>query len=603
MNLLSSLVKEKIKSAIEIGFNHKIDKVNLELFKGSSFGHFSTSISFELSKKLKKSPKEISEKIVQTIIEIEASEFEKITNINGFINFYFTKEFILENLLENLKNESFGKGNLYENQKVVVEYTDTNPFKEFHIGHFMTNSIGESIFRLVSSQSANVDNVCYSGDVGIHVAKCIYSILSKIESKQYSIQDFISLSNEKTIEELNSSYVDGSKLFENDSDKENIKQLNTLIFQISQKFPKSQGIELVNKYSGDYENIYDKQLVEKIYDKGLQESLKNFNKIYDKLGTNFSAQIFESTTSEIGAKIVFDSLGGLDKGPIFEKSDGAIIWDGKKYDRNVQVLINSKGNPTYTTKDIGLNMLKEKLYKPDLSIILTAREQEFYFKDLVEIFKQLGFKANTIHIPHGEFRNKGGKMSSRTGDIVTMNEIIQQIRQEILINFSSKKDEEFLERISEKVAISCLKYLILKNSLGSNIIYDPKTISDLTGNTGAYLLYTFARLNSVLNKAGSFEFTNDNLEISLISELEAELLVKCLMFNDIVNKAAQEFSPVDIATYTHELAKLFNFYYSENKIISDDNKLQELRLTICLIVKEILNQSLYLLGIESIDNL
>jgi len=110
-------------------------------------------------------------------------------------------------------------------------------------------------------------------------------------------------------------------------------------------------------------------------------------------------------------------------------------------------------------------------------------------------------------------------------------------------------------------------------------------------------------LNSVLNKAGAFEFTNDNLEISLISELEAELLVKCLMFNDIVNKAAQEFSPVDIATYTHELAKLFNFYYSENKIISDDNKLQELRLTICLIVKEIMNQSLYLLGIESIDNL
>ena len=603
MKLLSSLIKDQIRQAVKTEYNQEIKEVNIEFFKGPNFGHFSTSISFELSKILKKNPKEISENIIKAILDNEPSYYEKITSINGFINFYFTKEYILENLLENFERKTFGKGEMFINQKVVVEYTDTNPFKQFHIGHFMTNSIGESIFRLISSQSAEVKNVCYSGDVGIHVAKCIYSILGKIESRQYSLEDFLSLNNNKTIEELNSSYVEGSKLYEDIIHKERIQQLNTLIFKISQKFPESQGINTVNEYQGDYEKMYNAEIIEKIYDKGLQESKNNFNQIYEKLGTNFTAQIFESTTSEIGAKIIYDSLGTSTKTPIFERSDGAIIWDGKKHNRNVQVLVNSKGNPTYTTKDIGLNMLKETTFKPDLSIILTAREQEFYFKDLIEIFKQLGFKANTIHIPHGEFRNKGGKMSSRTGDLVTMDEIVHQIRQEILINFSSKRDEEFLERISEKVAISCLKYLILKNSLGSNIIYDAKTVSDLTGNTGAYLLYTYARISSVLNKAGIFEFTNNVFESSLISEIEAELLVKCLMFNDTVAKAAKEFSPVDIATYAHDLAKAFNFYYSENKIIVEDEKLRDLRLMICLITKEIMNQSLYLLGIESIENL
>jgi arginyl-tRNA synthetase len=599
MNLVSSLIKNQIAEAILLEFNVEAKDITLENYKGENFGHFSTSISFELSKTLKKSPIQIaqilSENLEKNII------FEKVVNINGFLNFYLSIDFIIKNLTNNLNEKNFGKGTLYKDKKIVVEYTDTNPFKQFHIGHFMTNSIGESVFRLVSSQSAKAINVCYSGDVGIHVAKCIYSILDKIEANSYSLEDFLSLNNEKTIEELNSSYVEGSKFYESDKHKENIQQLNSLIFQISQKFPKEQGIKVINNYMGDFEKMYDKETVEKIYDKGLQESKINFNKIYEKLGTNFANQIFESTTSEIGAAAVYNS-------PIFEKSEGAIIWDGKKYDRNVQVLINSKGNPTYTTKDIGLNIMKENIYQPDISIILTAREQEFYFKDLIEIFKQLGFKSNTRHIPHGEFRNKGGKMSSRTGDIVTMDEIIQQIKQEIIINFSSKKDQEFLESVSEKVAISCLKYLILKNSLGSNIIYDPKSVSELTGNTGAYLLYTYARINSILSKAGSFDFDENKINTSLISSTEAELLVKCLMFNEVVNKAAQELSPVDIATYIYDLAKTFNFFYTENKILiskdsQDSESIRDLRLMICLLVKEITNQSLYLLGIESLESL
>lgn len=594
---VSSKISELLKQTIQEEFQLKIDKINIELYKGENFGHYSTSIGFEIAKKIGKSPSDISNILVNSIYSQKKTdlEFEKIDNINGFINFYMTKEFLVSFLKHQLNNNSLGTGDSFLNKKVVVEYTDPNPFKQFHMGHFMTNALGESIFRLISSQGAVASNVCYSGDVGIHVAKTVFGLLTKIENKEYSSQDYLNFSNKKTIEQLGESYVLGSTLYQDESNKNKIQDLNNLIFTVSQKYAKEEGVEVINKYN--YSTDFNYELVEKIYDKGRTESITYFKSIYEKLGSDFKELFFESLTGEFGTKFVTQS-------PIFEKSEGAIIWDGKKYNRNVQVLINSRGNPTYSAKDIGLNILKKIKYNPDISIIITAREQEFYFKDLMEIFKQLGFTQETVHIPHGELRNKTGKMSSRTGDIVTMDDILSQIRSEVLINFSSKKDQDFLENISEQIAISSLKYLILKNSTGTNIIYDPKTVSDLTGNTGSYLLYTFARSSNVLKKAGIFtEFDLNSLKDLKLNQIEEELLIKASMFNEVVSKAAIEYSPVTLATYLYEYAKSFNHFYNELKIIESDSNIKDLRLFITLINKEILGKGLYLLGIKPLENL
>lgn len=594
---LSSKISNLLKNIALEEFQINIKRPNLELYKGANFGHFSSSISFELAKNLGKSPKDMAEIIIDKVYSKNESdlEFEKVENINGFINFYLSSEYLIKFLIELKNNNQFGTGNSFENKKVIVEYTDPNPFKQFHMGHFMTNALGESVYRLISSQGAIASNLCYSGDVGIHVAKTIFGLLKKIENKEYSIEDYLNFNNKKTIEQLGESYVLGSSLYSEENNKNQIQDLNNLIFSISQKYATKENIEIVNKY--EYSDNFDYENIEKIYDKGRNESIIYFKSIYEKLGSNFTELYFESVTGEFGSKFVKDS-------PIFEKSEGAIIWDGKKYNRNVQVLINSRGNPTYSAKEIGLNILKKIKYNPDISIIFTAREQEFYFMDLIEIFKQLGFTQETIHVPHGELRNKGGKMSSRTGDIVTMDDIINQIRQEVLINFSSKKDQEFLERISEQIAISSLKYLILKNSTGTNIIYDPKTVSDLTGNTGAYLLYTYARSSSVLNKAGLFtQFDPTILKDLEINAVEKELLIKSTMFNEVVSKAAQEYSPVVLATYLYEFAKSFNHFYNEVKIIDSETNTKELRLFITLISKEILGKGLNLLGIKPLENL
>lgn len=594
---LSSQITELLKSISQEEFQFSPEKISIELYKGNNFGHYSSSIPFEIARNIGKSPKDIAEIIINKIFEKKENSliFEKIENINGFINFYLSDEHLFSILRDMLNNKTFGTGDTFKNKKVIVEYTDPNPFKQFHMGHFMTNALGESIFRLILSQGAVASNLCYSGDVGIHVAKTIFGLLNKIEKNEYSLEDFLNFTNKKTIEQLGESYVLGSSMYSEDSNKDKIQDLNNLIFTISQKLAKDEGIEIVNNYQ--YSDMFDFNNVEKIYDKGRNESIIYFKSIYSKLGSNFTELYFESTTGEFGSKYVKES-------PIFEESEGAIIWDGKKHNRNVQVLINSRGNPTYSAKEIGLNILKKIKYSPDISIICTAREQEFYFKDLIEIFKQLGFTQDTIHLPHGELRNKNGKMSSRTGDIVTMDDIINQIREEVLINFSSKKDQNFLESISEQIAISSLKYLILKNSTGTNIIYDPKSVSDLTGNTGAYLLYTFARASSVIKKAGVFSEANLKTLTDLSSHpIEKELLVKALIFNEAVSKAAVEYSPVILATYLYDFAKAFNHFYNEVKIIESENDLKNLRLFITLVSKEILEKGLNLLGMKPLENL
>jgi arginyl-tRNA synthetase len=594
---LSSQITELLKSISQEEFQVTPDKITIEHYKGPNFGHYSSSISFDIARKIGKSPKDIAEIIINKIFEEDKIDlnFEKIENINGFLNFYLSDEHIVSFLTDLLENQKLGTGDTFKNKKIIVEYTDPNPFKQFHMGHFMTNALGESIFRLILSQGAVATNLCYSGDVGIHVAKTIFGLLEKIDNKEYSLEDFLNFSNKKTIEQLGESYVLGSSKYSVEGNKDKIQDLNNMIFTISQKLAIEEGIEIVNKYN--YSNLFNFETIEKIYDKGRNESIIYFKSIYSKLGSNFSELYFESVTGEFGSKFVKES-------PIFEESEGAIIWDGKKHHRNVQVLINSRGNPTYSAKEIGLNILKKIKYNPDISIICTAREQEFYFKDLIEIFKQLGFTQETIHLPHGELRNKNGKMSSRTGDIVTMDDIISQIREEVLINFSSKKDQDFLESISEQIAISSLKYLILKNSTGTNIIYDPKSVSDLTGNTGAYLLYTYARSKSVLKKAGVFsKFSSAALTDLSLHPVEKELLVKALMFNEAVSKAAAEFSPVILATFLYDFSKTFNHFYNEVKIIDSEGDLKDLRLFLTLISKEIIEKGLKLLGINPLENL
>lgn len=592
--IISEKIKLEIKEIIKSLYQIDVEKIPLDFYKGSNFGDFSTSIAFELSKRVGKNPHNLADILIEEIVKKSDCEFEKIENVNGFINLYLSSQYLLKYIKDMVNNDIYGKGDLYKGKKVLVEYTDPNPFKLFHIGHFMTNALGESCSRIIKNQGAEVYNLCYQGDVGIHIAKTIYGLLQFINSGKYTIDEFLNFSNSDTIKEVGDAYVVGSQKYNNSEEsKENIQDLNNLIFTISQKLALEQGIEKHNTYKPSL--FFQKDIIEKIYDKGRKESLIYFENIYSKLGTKFDELFFESSTAEIGSKVVSESN-------LFEKSEGAIIWDGKKYDNhNVQVLINKFGIPTYGAKEIGLNLLKKQKYNPDLSLIFTAREQEFYFKDLIKIFDLLKFGQKTMHFPHGELRLKTGKMSSRTGEVITLEEIIDQISKHIVINFSSKKDTNFLELVSEKIAIGSLKYLILKNSIGNNIIYEPDKVTDLNGNTGSYLQYTYARTQSLLKKGGIISIENsDSIELD---STEKELLIKLSQLPDYAYKSAEELSPSTMATYTYEVAKTFNFFYNDHKILDENEVLKNKRLILTFFTSKCLERGLNLLGIPLLEEI
>ena len=370
--MIKRLKAELVKAIEKQGIKDPI--VNLIHPEDISFGDFSSNIALIYSKELKINSKELAEKIV---LELKNNLLEEIESIeiagSGFINFrlkdsYFTKEIL--NLIK--QGEEIGKNDLDKGKKIMIEYTDPNPFKVFHIGHLMANTIGESISRIVEFSGAEIIRACYQGDVGLHVAKTIWAIL-----KDGNFQ--------LNIKYLGDMYVIGNEKYENDEiAKKEIIEINKKIFEKSD------------------ENIND------IYKKGRDLSLEYFDTIYKKLGTKFDNFFFESEVADDGIKIVNEFL----KKQIFIESEGAIVFPGEKYGEHTRVFINSQGLPTYEAKELGLTKNKFNLY-PDLaeSIVITANEQNAYFKVILVVLKEI-YPEIALKMKHAK---KEGRMECYSG--------------------------------------------------------------------------------------------------------------------------------------------------------------------------------------------
>src|SRR3989344_1719819 len=325
-------------------------------------------------------PKELAEKIVEKInLETGFPNIEKIEVAGaGFINFYLKKDFFVDSVKEVLETgEKYGSNENLKGKKIMVEYTDPNPFKEIHIGHLMSNAIGESISRIIGFQGAQIIRANFQGDVGMHVAKAVYGLLK------------LGYDGSK-IGELASAYTYGAKDF--DEYKKEITEINKKIYDRSD--------EKINT----------------LYDTGREASLRYFEVIYKKLGTKFDEYFFESETANIGKELVEKNIG-----KVFEESDGAIVFKGENYGLHTRVFINSEGLPTYEAKELALAKIKCDTYRYDQSVIITGNEVNEYFKVLMAAMSQIfpDLCKKTTHIGHGMMRLPEGKMSSRTGNIVT----------------------------------------------------------------------------------------------------------------------------------------------------------------------------------------
>ena len=340
-------IKEEIKKSIETTVNalypdfsslrnQGID-VLVEIPKEKRYGDYSTNIALALAKKVRKNSIEVANYIFSKMNYYNVLKNIGIEKVevagSGFINFYLSKDFFIENLKKVLKEKTkFGHNQNLKGEKTIVEYTDPNPFKEFHIGHLMSNSIGESLSRIFEFQGARIKRANYQGDVGLHVAKVIWGKLKNPD---------------KTWQE---SYVLGNKGYkENENTKKEIEEINKKIYEMILRKTQDRSDKNINK----------------LYYEGKKESLNYFEKIYKKLGTKFDYYFFESEVGDFGKKIVQE---GLEKG-IFEKGEkGVIVFKGEKYGLHTRVFISSEGLPTYEAKELGLAKIKYDRYKYNNSI-------------------------------------------------------------------------------------------------------------------------------------------------------------------------------------------------------------------------------------------
>ncbi len=542
-------IRKIIQATVKDVFNEDIEP---ELTRpDEQFGDYSTNVAMQLAGKVGKNPREIAEELAG---KIRSDSIQKTEVAGpGFLNITLTDQALVDALhVEHAKP--------YAGKTVVIEHTDPNPFKEFHIGHAYSNTIGESLGRLYKAAGADVHQVSYHGDKGLHIAKAVYGMKHLNMGREERPLSNIPTEHRKAFTELGKAYAEGVKLYEHDgSAKEEIERINRAIYDRS-----------------DPE-------INKLYDFGRDESFEYFDSIYKRLHVGFEKQYFESETGPEGIKIVQDHI---DDG-IFEKSDGAVVFKGEKFDLHTRVFINSQGLPTYEAKELGLAFAKERDYHFDEAIVVTANEIDQYFQVLLaalgEIDKDLAKKIK--HVSHGMVKLPSGKMSSRTGDVITALEVLDMLEQAV-----KKAGGEHAQAVEDNV-LGALKYTFLKHRLGSDIVFDINESISLEGNSGPYLQYAHARACSILSKK-EVQTAEPDFEPD-----ERSLVRKITEYPEVVERAVNELMPHHICTYLYELAQNFNRFYEKNRVLDDPR--ENIRLNIVEGYAETLKNGLTLLNIPA----
>ena len=578
-----------------------VDSFDVSYIEEEKFGHVTSNISMILARSSKQNPKDVAQSIVDAINS--SSVFSKIEVAGpGFINFTFSDDYLAENfvqndvesIIENIKSKNINNLN---GRDVLVEYTDPNPFKVFHIGHLMTNIIGESLAGVYELAGAKVKRVNYQGDVGRHIAINISAIL-KTENKNI-FQEMAADTEHKVkslkqkVQWLGEKYAEGYSEFDGANSKEDKSDEDT---------------KIINHVSNINKSIYEKSDTEikDIYDIGRAWSLEYFEVLYKMLGTKFDKYIFESEAAPIGLDIVLKNIKSdnntKENKNIFEiGEEGAIIFDGEKEissngkKLHKRVFVNKNGLPTYEAKDLGnmeikLAYARENNLNIYKSVIVTANEVNDYFKVIESVIEKLRpeLTGNLVHFGHGMMKFADGKMSSRKGNIIAGDELISDIGDKLKEKFSESRivNEEEKSKLIEKVSVASIKYAVLRQAIGRDVVFDIDKVISVEGDSGPYLQYTHARLSAVAKD-------NDNLKININAENQ-NLILTISKYEDALVEVISENAPHKLVTYLTLLCREANSWYAHNRVVGNsDNEL------IASKAKEILAHGLSVLAMHA----
>ena len=550
---MRDMLEKQIAAAVEALFSVK---VKVELTRPEEeFGDYATNVALRLAGQLDKKPREIAEALAVKLRESLADQTSDISVAGpGFLNLRLSDQALLGTLAGQ-------PGQPLTGQTIVAEYSDPNPFKVLHAGHLYTSVVGDAIANLLDRAGAKVYRVNFGGDVGLHVGKTLWAITHELGGE---LPDKLSIVKaEERSEWMAKAYIAGTQAYENDEQaKAEIINYNKRVYQLHA--------------DDDHDSPFAQ-----IYWTCRQWSYDYFDAFYKRVGSRFDKYYPESQTVPIGLETVRQHIGD-----VYQKSDGAVIFDGEKYGLHTRVFINSEGLPTYEAKDVGLVMLKKQDYNFDRSVVITGNEQAEYMAVVLKSIEQFApdLAAATSHLTHGIVKLKGGvKMSSRQGNF---------LRAVDVLNAAAEANKTLTGQDSESATLGAVKYAFLKTRMGGDIIYDPDESVSLEGNSGPYLQYAHARARSILKKADK-----PTEPAGALQPDERSLARKISEYPEVVDKAVAELMPHHVCTYLYELAQVFNRFYEKNRVIGDER--QALRLGLVNRYAETLKQGLALLGIAA----
>ncbi len=561
--------EQAVKILASAGVKSAVEK--LETPPQEEFGDLSFPC-FELAKEQRKNPMEIANDIKSKIKIPKGSLIEKVEVKGAYLNFFFNYAKFSELIMKDIekKKKLFGRSKSRK-ERILIEFAHPNTHKLFHIGHLRNITTGESLSRIMEFNGYKVIRANYQGDVGLHIAKCMWGINKLGFKRPASLHEKIGF--------LGKAYAHGSKSYEEDSKaKEEIIEINKGIYERNPKLMKLW--EETRKWSLDY-----------------------FDEIYKRVDTKFDRFYFESEVAEIGKKIAHDALS---KG-ILEKSEGAIIFNGEKYELDKRVFINNIGFPTYEAKELGL---AEKEFSEfgsiKRAIHVVGPEQASFFKvtfKVEELLNPKKFKDKQKHLAYGWVRLREGKMSSRLGNVIEGESLLDELKKIILENHLTKQAYSGKEklRIAEALAVSAAKYYFLRVDTPSEISFDINEATSIEGNTGPYIQYAYTRCASIISKAKKWKVNLSNSDL----EPEERRLIKLLsMFPKIAEKSADDMKPNHISNLAFELATAFNNFYEKHRVLNAENsKLKNFRLSLVKHVQIVLWNCLDLLGIKAVEKM
>lgn len=585
---LIQILTPQIIQAIQVLFDTQVEKIEFQATRKEFEGDI-TMVIFPLLKQIKSNPVELGNKIGQYLVD-NVEDVSKFNVVSGFLNIVIADEFYLKYFNEIKDDAKFGfVSPNHEDKAVMVEYSSPNTNKPLHLGHVRNNLLGYSVAEIIKAAGKKVYKTQIINDRGIHICK------SMLAWKLFGHGETPEITGLKGDKLVGNYYVKFDSVYK--------KQIAELI---TQGIPEAQAKNEAPIMIAAQEMLLDweagKPEVMELWKMMNHWVYDGFEVTYKNMGVDFDSYYYESNTYLLGKDVV---QMGLEKG-VFEKDPDGSVWidlTAEGLDR--KIVLRSDGTAVYMTQDIGTAIQRVKDF-PDVGgmVYTVGNEQDYHFKVLFLILNKLGFdwSENLFHLSYGMVDLPSGKMKSREGTVVDADELMSDMTKtaqqlaEDLGKLEGYNDEE-KARLYKIIGLGALKYYILKVDPKKRILFNPEESVDFAGNTGPFIQYTYARIQSIIRKA-NFDFAVPVASIEL-HEKEKELIKQLQLFPEVIQNAAHNYSPALIANYTYELVKEYNSFYQSVPILGSENEKEKIfRVQLSKKVADTIASAFGLLGIQ-----